>query len=220
MNAAVQRAKALGELLDWPDAPALTVTGVSCDSRTVRPGDLFLACRGREHDGRAFIPAALRAGAVAVVADAGVAEADRPAEAPLLEVEGLAARLGPIASRFYDDPSSDLAVVGVTGTNGKTTTTRLFARICLEAGFTPGHTSSDGVVVAGEWVTRGDWTGPGAARHVLRLHLLHDLVPEPRGLGPLGDPLLDAAVLGVVLFEVELVPWETKRAWLAWDGCR
>ncbi|MHA7816718.1 MAG: UDP-N-acetylmuramoyl-L-alanyl-D-glutamate--2,6-diaminopimelate ligase [Pseudohaliea sp.] len=126
---AVQRAKALGELLPWPGAPALTVTGVSCDSRKVCPGDLFLACRGREHDGRAFIPAALRAGAVAVVADAGVAEADCPAAVPLLEVDGLAAQLGPIASRFFDDPSSELAVIGVTGTNGKTTVSQLVGQL-------------------------------------------------------------------------------------------
>ena len=129
MNAAVQRAKALAELLPWPDAPSVAVTGVSCDSRTVRPGDLFLACRGREHDGRAFIPAALRAGAAAVVADAGVAEADRPVGVPLLEVDGLAAQLGPIASRFFDDPSSALAVVGVTGTNGKTTVSQLVGQL-------------------------------------------------------------------------------------------
>jgi UDP-N-acetylmuramoyl-L-alanyl-D-glutamate--2,6-diaminopimelate ligase len=129
MNAAVQRAKALAELLPWPDAPAVTVTGVSCDSRTVRPGDLFLACRGSEHDGRAFISAAVRAGAVAVVADAGVAAVDRPAGVPLLEVDGLAARLGPIASRFFDDPSRGLSVVGVTGTNGKTTVSQLVGQL-------------------------------------------------------------------------------------------
>jgi cyanophycin synthetase len=58
--------------------------------------------------------------------------------------------------------------VYVTGTNGKTTTTRLLARIVKEAGYTVGHTSSDGVVIDGEWATRGDWTGPGAARAVLR----------------------------------------------------
>ncbi|HKK22345.1 MAG TPA: UDP-N-acetylmuramoyl-L-alanyl-D-glutamate--2,6-diaminopimelate ligase, partial [Pseudohaliea sp.] len=111
------------------DAPALTVTGLSCDSRTVRPGDLFLACRGREHDGRAYIPAALRAGAVAVVADAGIADSDRPDGVPLLEVPDLAAQLGPIASRFFDDPGSALAVVGVTGTNGKTTVTQLVGQL-------------------------------------------------------------------------------------------
>lgn len=129
MNAAVQRARTLAELLPWPDAPAVTVTGVSCDSRTVRPGDLFLACRGREHDGRAFIPAAVRAGAVAVVADRGVAAADRPSGVPLLEVDALAGQLGPIASRFFDDPSSALAVVGVTGTNGKTTVSQLVGQL-------------------------------------------------------------------------------------------
>ncbi|KGE03254.1 UDP-N-acetylmuramoyl-L-alanyl-D-glutamate--2,6-diaminopimelate ligase [Pseudohaliea rubra] len=129
MTAALQRAKTLAELLPWPDAPPVTVTGVSCDSRTVRPGDLFLACRGREHDGRTFIPAAVRAGAAAVVADAGVAAAHRPAAVPLLEVDDLAAALGGIASRFFDDPSSELAVVGVTGTNGKTTVSQLVGQL-------------------------------------------------------------------------------------------
>ena len=56
----------------------------------------------------------------------------------------------------------------VTGTNGKTTTTRLVARMAQEAGYITGNTSSDGVVVAGETVKKGDWTGPGAARQVLR----------------------------------------------------
>jgi cyanophycin synthetase len=56
----------------------------------------------------------------------------------------------------------------VTGTNGKTTSTRLVAHIARVAGFVPGHTSSDGVVIGESAVQRGDWTGPGAARRVLR----------------------------------------------------
>lgn len=61
-----------------------------------------------------------------------------------------------------------IPVVMVTGTNGKTTTSRMISSIARAAGRTAGHTSSDGVVVAGEAVTRGDWTGPGAARTLLR----------------------------------------------------
>lgn len=58
--------------------------------------------------------------------------------------------------------------VFVTGTNGKTTSARALARIAAEAGHVAGNTSSDGVVVRGEWLERGDWTGPGAARALLR----------------------------------------------------
>jgi cyanophycin synthetase len=61
-----------------------------------------------------------------------------------------------------------IPTVGITGTNGKTTTTRMLASIAKEAGFCVGSTSSDGVVIDEEWVVRGDWTGAGAARKVLR----------------------------------------------------
>ena len=62
----------------------------------------------------------------------------------------------------------NIPIAYITGTNGKTTTTRMLARIAKEAGLTAGNTSSDGIVVDGEVIERGDWTGPGAARMVLR----------------------------------------------------
>ena len=61
-----------------------------------------------------------------------------------------------------------IPVAYVTGTNGKTTTSRMLAAIAQAAGFTPGMTSSDGVTIGGDWEVKGDWTGPGAARKVLR----------------------------------------------------
>lgn len=67
------------------------------------------------------------------------------------------------ANRFDNVP-----IAYITGTNGKTTSTRMLARIAQAHGLTPGHTSSDGVVINGESVEHGDWTGPGAARIVLR----------------------------------------------------
>lgn len=61
-----------------------------------------------------------------------------------------------------------IPVVYLTGTNGKTTSSRMLASILKEAGYRVGLTSSDGVIVHQEWVSKGDWTGPGAARQVLR----------------------------------------------------
>ena len=72
------------------------------------------------------------------------------------------------AAALYRHPRKEMFVVGITGTNGKTTSTRMTARILQTAGLRPGFTSSDGVVANGVQVERGDWTGPGAARCALR----------------------------------------------------
>ena len=85
---------------------------------------------------------------------------------------GIHARTWPLHALPADEEVASggqrIPFVFVTGTNGKTTTARMLARICREAGYCAGHTSSDGVVVDGAWVERGDWTGPGAARTLLR----------------------------------------------------
>ncbi len=100
------------------------VNGIVVDSRRVQQGSVFLAIPGGETDGRNYVEAALDAGACAilyenekapavceVLADKGLA----------LGIDGLRGRVGPIASRFYGDPSSLLSITGITGTNGKTT---------------------------------------------------------------------------------------------------
>jgi UDP-N-acetylmuramoyl-L-alanyl-D-glutamate--2,6-diaminopimelate ligase len=122
-------ARSLAQLFACAEAPAVSVSGLAADSRAVRPGDLFLACRGAEHDARVFIRDAEAAGAAAVVAEAGVPARQRPARIPLVELTGLRVQLGPIAARFHGEPSEALAVVGVTGTNGKTTVSQLLAQL-------------------------------------------------------------------------------------------
>ena len=91
--------------------------------------------------------------------------------------EGFTAGLGRHSRTWPPDALPDLSEIQgarripcalVTGTNGKTTTTRLVAEMVRQAGLVPGHTSSDGVVIDGETLERGDWTGPGATRAVLR----------------------------------------------------
>jgi UDP-N-acetylmuramoyl-L-alanyl-D-glutamate--2,6-diaminopimelate ligase len=111
---------------------SLPIAGLALDSRKVRPGDLFLAYPGEAGDGRGYIDQAIAAGAVAVIAEAGVEPSAR--SAPVIEVAGLRAEAGRIAARFHHDPSASMAVVGVTGTNGKTSCTQLLGQALRLAG--------------------------------------------------------------------------------------
>ena len=126
--------KTLREL--WPAVSAIhagvAVSAIVTDSRAVRPGMLFAAVKGGERDGRDFIAAAIAAGAAAVLADA---DARLPTDdvidgVPVLAIENLAAELGPVAARFHGEPSQQLRVLAVTGTNGKTSVANLLAT-CL-----------------------------------------------------------------------------------------
>jgi len=96
-----------------------SITGVTADSRGVMPGTLFIAVRGTKSDGHAFIPGAVKAGAVAVICE------QRPEEMPegvtFIVTDDSAAATGLAASAFYDHPSRKIRLTGVTGTNGKTT---------------------------------------------------------------------------------------------------
>ena len=123
----------LEELLrGFAQAPALEVSGISSDSRSLRSGDLFLACAGHSSHGLDYIADAVGAGVVAIAWDSS--SADAPASdvgVPMIAIEGLAKRVGEIANRFYARPSETVKVIGVTGTNGKTTVAWLIAQ-CSE----------------------------------------------------------------------------------------
>ena len=107
---------------------AVEVTGLAYDSRAVAPGSLFFCVQGFQSDGHDFAAQAVARGAVALVVE-------RPLGlgVPEVVVRSARAAMGPAAVRFYGDPSAELRVVGVTGTNGKTTTAFLL-RALLEAG--------------------------------------------------------------------------------------
>ncbi|MFO1327134.1 MAG: UDP-N-acetylmuramoyl-L-alanyl-D-glutamate--2,6-diaminopimelate ligase [Rubrivivax sp.] len=92
------------------------------DSRRVQPGDGFVAWPGAAHDGRAFVPQALAAGASACLVEADGVQAFGFADARIAAVPGLKAATGPIAAAFHGDPSARLQLVASTGTNGKTST--------------------------------------------------------------------------------------------------
>jgi UDP-N-acetylmuramoyl-L-alanyl-D-glutamate--2,6-diaminopimelate ligase len=104
--------------------PSVRVRGVRQDSREVSNGDLFVARRGEKADGAAFIEDAVARGAVAVLGVRGQLDSAR-ARVPLVLVDDAAAALAYAASAVYGQPSFSLDVVGITGTNGKTTTAYL-----------------------------------------------------------------------------------------------
>jgi UDP-N-acetylmuramoyl-L-alanyl-D-glutamate--2,6-diaminopimelate ligase len=111
----------------------VTVTGLAYDSRTVEPGFLFFCVPGLQADGHAFAAAALERGAAALVV-----ERELPLEAPQLLVADARAAMAPAADAFYGQPTRELAVAGVTGTNGKTTTAFLLFALLAAAGRRPG----------------------------------------------------------------------------------
>lgn len=128
----------LAARLGLPPVQGGTVTGVTHDSRAVRPGDVYVAFPGANHHGAAFTGQAAAAGAVAVLTDPAGAELAAPAGLPLLVVDRPRARMGELAAIVYGHPSERLLMVGLTGTNGKTTTSYLVEGGLRGAGRVPG----------------------------------------------------------------------------------
>lgn len=125
--------KTLKELLRNTPVTALhgddsaAVAGLVYDSRAVGPGDCFFAVRGTQNDGHDFIPAAVAKGAAAVVCEC--LPEQTAADVAYIVVPDAAGALADMAAAFYDHPSRALKLVGITGTNGKTTTKELIAAV-------------------------------------------------------------------------------------------
>ncbi|MFC0711650.1 UDP-N-acetylmuramoyl-L-alanyl-D-glutamate--2,6-diaminopimelate ligase [Azorhizophilus paspali] len=118
----------LNQLLPQAETELL-IRELTLDSRQVRPGDLFLAVPGSQQDGRAHIPDALARGAAAVAYEvAGAPLFADDGGVPLVPIKGLVGQLSAIAGRFYGEPSRALCLIGVTGTNGKTSVSQLLAQ--------------------------------------------------------------------------------------------
>jgi UDP-N-acetylmuramoyl-L-alanyl-D-glutamate--2,6-diaminopimelate ligase len=117
------------------------VTGVTYDSRLVKPGAVFVALRGVNADGSRFAPQAIANGAIAVVAETA---APAGVTVPWIQVSGARAALAELAAAFHGNPSEELALVGITGTNGKTTTSYVLASIFEAAGIRCGRIGTIG----------------------------------------------------------------------------
>ncbi|RAY58883.1 UDP-N-acetylmuramoyl-L-alanyl-D-glutamate--2,6-diaminopimelate ligase [Enterobacter hormaechei subsp. oharae] len=120
-------------LAPWvPMLPARALREMVLDSRVAAAGDLFVAVVGHQADGRRYIPQAIAQGVAAIIAEAKDEATDGEIRemhgVPVIYLSQLNERLSALAGRFYNEPSDQLKLVGVTGTNGKTTTTQLMAQ--------------------------------------------------------------------------------------------
>ncbi|MHB1652118.1 MAG: UDP-N-acetylmuramoyl-L-alanyl-D-glutamate--2,6-diaminopimelate ligase [Desulfitobacteriaceae bacterium] len=132
------------------------ITGIAMDSRAVEPGDLFVCVPGFKVDGHAFAEKAVAAGAAALVVERFL-----PLDIPQVKVVDSRKVLGPLASEIYGYPCKGMEVVGVTGTNGKTTVTYLVERIGLKQGWKVGLIGTLGAKIAGREIP-GSRTTPEA----------------------------------------------------------
>ncbi|CAA9317939.1 MAG: UDP-N-acetylmuramoylalanyl-D-glutamate--L-lysine ligase [uncultured Nocardioidaceae bacterium] len=144
-----------------PAAPDITVSGVALGSARVRPGDLYAALPGARTHGARFTSDAVAAGAVAVLTDPTGSPAATGAGVPVLVIEQPRYRLGEVARAVYGDPSAALLTLGVTGTQGKTTTTAMMGSALRSAGRHAGVVGTLGTCVDGRPV-RSALTTPEA----------------------------------------------------------
>ncbi len=142
------------------DFPLKTVTissleadirGIAIDNRRVQPGDLFVAIKGSSADGHDFIPDAIKRGAVAVAGDREIGGL----AVPYIRLEDSRQALSWLAAAFYSYPARYLTVIGVTGTDGKTTTCNLIFQILKEAGLKAGLISTVNAVIGEEVLDTG-----------------------------------------------------------------
>lgn len=152
------------------------VTGVSQDSRKVKPGDLFVAVPGTKEDGAQFVGEAVSRGAVAVVSEKSLSS-----QVPFFKVSNARKALALIAANFHGRPADKLTMLGVTGTNGKTTTTYLLEAMATAAYSSTGVIGTLGYKVGGQF------------------HPTAHTTPDPLELHRILKEMVDAGVETVVM---------------------
>ncbi|MGE3920505.1 MAG: UDP-N-acetylmuramoyl-L-alanyl-D-glutamate--2,6-diaminopimelate ligase [Gammaproteobacteria bacterium] len=132
----------------------LNVKGLSLDSRLVKKGDLFFACVGTNSDGRKFISDAIEKGCVAVVYEENGSEIECEQNSiPMFPIKNLNEKLSDIAAKFYEYPAKKLTMIGITGTNGKTSCSHFIATALSMAGHICGIVGTVGSGLVGQLQT-------------------------------------------------------------------
>ncbi len=174
--------------------PDVSISGISIDSRLVKPGYLFVAMKGGNADAHHYIPKAIENGAVAVVGERQI----NGLSVPYIQLESTRRALTWIAAALYDWPARKLTVIGVTGTDGKTTTTNLIYKILLAAGIKAGMVSTVHAVIGNEVLDTG----------------FHVTTPDAQDVQKYLSQMVDAGLTHVVL-ETTSHGWAQYRV----DAC-
>ncbi len=145
------------------DVSGLLVNGLQLDSRKLASGDLFIAFPGQLSDGRNYLAQAKAAGAVAALVESDGFNTADESPLPVIAIEHLASKVSAIAGRFFAEPSAKLCLIGITGTNGKTTCTQLLAQLLTTLGEPSGviGTLGYGLLSADETSTQSTLTETG-----------------------------------------------------------
>ena len=148
------------QVAETPGANRIVVSGLTLDSRQVHRGDAFFALRGLHGHGIEFAANAVLRGAQVVLAEAPAVETE-PLNVPLLWIDDLHAQVGEIAARFYDRPAESMRVIGITGTNGKTSCVQLLAQALTFLGHRAATIGTLGAGLHGQ-LREGERTTPDA----------------------------------------------------------
>ena len=188
-------------LIPVPTGFDRVITGMEMDSRLVKEGNLFFACPGAQQDGRKFIDAAIQNGAVAVVTAATIAT-ETPYlqnDIPVFPLQNINHYMGLIAANFYQHPAASLRIIGITGTNGKTSCSHFLASCLQRLGIPCGVIGTLGSGFHDD-LQASNWTTP----HALSLQkTLADLVS--RGAKAVA---MEVSSHGIDLGRVNGVPFE------------
>ena len=190
-------------LAPWvPGAPERPLREMTLDSRVAASGDLFVAVAGHNVDGRRFIPQAIAQGVSAVIAEAeGEAEDGEIGEmhgVPVIYLAQLPQRLSALAGRFYQQPGDKLRLIGVTGTNGKTTTSQLLAQWASLLGETGAVMGTVGNGLYGHLIPTENTTGSAVDVQ----HMLNSLVEQGATLAA-----MEVSSHGLVQHRVAALPF-------------
>ena len=156
------------QMTSMPDAARLLVNGLALDSRHVQRGDAFFALHGTQAHGITFASSAVQRGARVVLAEAPVIDDAGALDVPVLWIDDLHGQVSEIAARFYERPSETLRMVGVTGTNGKTSCVQLLAHALTLLGHRAASIGTLGAGVHGQ-LHEGERTTPDAISVQARL---------------------------------------------------
>ena len=124
----------------------IMISGIETNSKNVSNGDLFIAINGNTQDGHVYINDAIKNGASAAISNEKIIN---DFDKPVINIENTRKAASIISSRFHDNPSNDLTIIGITGTNGKTTTAYLIKECLDYAGFKTAQIGTTGVIAEG-----------------------------------------------------------------------